>query len=31
MKNVAVIGARQFGTAISNSLAINRKNRIKLF
>lgn len=31
MKNVAVIGAGQFGTAISNSLAINRANKIKIF
>lgn len=31
MKKIAVIGAGQFGTAISNSLALNRNNRVKLF
>ena len=31
MKKVAVIGAGQFGTAISNSLALNRANKIKIF
>ena len=31
MTKIAVIGAGQFGTAISNSLALNKGNRVKLF
>jgi len=31
MTKIAVIGAGQFGTAISNSLALNQKNQVKLF
>ena len=31
MTKIAVIGAGQFGSAISNSFALNKGNRVKLF
>ena len=31
MRKIAVIGAGQFGTAISNSLVLNQENQVKLF
>ena len=32
MKNkIAIVGAGQFGTALSNSLALNKENKIQLF